>query len=345
MTIGYWTDTEIILSATVNRGNGHSCNMNPGDKLDVSVRPDGNATKVLRGSAQVVFPTGAPPDEGSVSPDFGPDAGGTMTSDHGQVTVSGRNFSGAQAVWFGLDYAAPPIKVTSSTVTAVPPFIGLAMPVQVRVATLGGRWQPSKFCVLQNGCPGAYFFMEQSASWQGDSSFGPYTKTYTLKTPPGTNDKAKCGGEAKLDLTFTAGGSFTGSGQVLDDGAFPSAAVVTGSIGVPNFSLKVTVKSELSGKCDIPVPDVSIPPIGPVEAGLYIHVEGSITGEVSFTLNATNLALDLNGFGWVNGQLIGTATPKCAGHEVTGVSSLQPCFSISPPKTPRSPVSSSSVRY
>ena len=90
-------------------------------------------------------------------------------------------------------------------------------------------------------------------------------------------------------------------------------------------------QSTFSGTCDIPIPSLSVPDVG----GLYLHVEGTLSGSASVTVDIKNLKLQLNAVGWVNGHVIDQSTLTCGGVQITSsnLGDLLGCVTISPQLT------------
>jgi hypothetical protein len=343
--IGSWTPTQIIVSPQVDHGWPQPCNFQVGDTLSVYVWPTGDTSATpLVGTTTVVAPQGAAPDVSAVSPDFGPVSGGTTASTSGTVTVTGSNFSGAEAVWFGQDYAVAPTSSTSGSVTVDPPPIGDAEGVQVQVATPAGTWQPSGVCVLQKGCTGAYFFMSGVFGNQtltepinvscshGASGMSCTVDGVQVGVPiPGAQNPLAClgypspgTGTPTAQNDDNASVSISGSGTLAIDGDFglatnagvPSAFVADGTITLEYLTLSATVQGTLSYQWQLPL--AAPPVLNPCIDDLYVLLTPSVSVSGTVTVNAGDLAANMAA-SWVNGQGNPVAVPSltCVGTPVS----------------------------
>ncbi len=362
--IGYWSPTEIIVKPSVNQGFGHSCNMNPGDTIDVSVWPGGRSDfgRVLTGSTSVVSPVGAAPTLTTLSPAYGPEEGGTFAAPDGVISVSGKNLAQAEAVWFGNNYAAPPVSKSGGSVTVSPPALLNPAGVELQVATPAGYWPQPTFCVMALGCPGTYYYLAQAAGWSGGGSFGPITFSTSQSTgspapavaqtvsqtssstnsggqkgtetggdpASSTTDGASaCSAKAQVSLAAAISGEWHSSGGVYDalNGGVPSAVLASGSLEIPSFSTDVSLGSDISGSCDIPLWGL---PVKALQAGLYLHLEGDVKGTLDLQFSMKNLSLNLDGVGWVDGQVVGDVAMECNGVKIglSNLSALGDCLTI-----------------
>jgi hypothetical protein len=331
--VGYWSATEIIVSPQVNQGFGNSCNITESDSILVRIWPAGQSkgASPIVGTASVVEPDSAHPSVTSVNGRYGPQSGGTFSSPSGKVTVGGENLGSADAVWFGQDVAAPPLSSTSSTITVTPPASFDSGGVDVQAATPGGTSHEMVKCrgkPFSLGCPGDYFYMSSLASWSAGGPFGPISES--LGVGSDTGDDAPCQAGVSISASGSVQGDASTSGGIYTsvNSGLPSALLGSGSTSVKSLEFKLSFEDTFTGSCDIPIPALTIPDVG----GLYLHVEGSLSGSVEVDVNLSNLALQLNAVGWVNGQIVDQSTLSCKGKVITSsdLSDLLPCVVISP---------------
>ena len=121
-----------------------------------------SSTSTLTTSTQVQEPSGQGPSIYGVSPNSGPQAGGTYDSSTGTIEVDGGDMNGATAVWFGQDYAAPVVSSSAAAVAVVPPPDPTASGVTLQVTTSNGASHQPHLCDVTpyiEGCPDDYFYI------------------------------------------------------------------------------------------------------------------------------------------------------------------------------------------
>ena len=200
--------------------------------------------------------------------------------------------------------------------------------VELQVSTPAGYWGQPDVCESQLGCPGEYYYMDSLANWSGGGPFGPIAES--ISGGVSTGDSQPCGASATVSLSGSVNGDWTTSGGVYDstNADVPSAFLMSGSFGLPSFSLAVTVSGQVQAACDVPIPGLSLPGEG-VDAGLYLHLEGDLTGSLTFTETLKNLSINVGDLGWVDGQLIDDASVLCDGEPIglSDLSDLSNCVS------------------
>lgn len=120
----------------------------------------------------------------------------------GAATLIGSGFTGATDVWFG-PFLGSNVKVNSDTsLTVTPPPASTNEGVQVTVATPDAASVTSSLCVLQLGCPNAYFYVADAPLNLSLSGAAP-TTTFTLgQTVPPVPSGVICKGGGNAALTI-----------------------------------------------------------------------------------------------------------------------------------------------
>ena len=327
--IGYWTNTEIILSPQVNgltscplEGNDF---LSIGDTLQVDIWPNGDtSSRPLQATTTVVAP-GQTALINSVSPRYGPTSGGLPGDANGTVTVSGEDLAGAEAIWFGDYYATPPVSTASGNVTAVPPGQGNNA-VDVEVATPEGT---SGTCVLgvQVGCADAYYYMSGVLTGSGSSTQTVTVNvtcgaslnskgTYSISCGVGAGGQALSGsahspnGDDFLDQRCLGAGppevsagfqlSLRGSFNLTSTGEFgysqadglPAAVVADGTVSISDVKLQMSGQGSVDAGYMIPLV-IAAPPIIACVDDVYVLLKAGVQAGGTVTLlSVPNAALE-----------------------------------------------------
>lgn len=335
LTIGSWSDSQIVLQANGIGGLSASCPLFTGQNLTIDVWNTGNPGGTSAMGSAAVIGQGPVPTVTSVGPRFGPQGGGTytdstgtVTDPQGTVTISGSGFTGATEVWFG-PFLSSDFRVTSdSTIVAAPPPASKPEGVSVTIATTtamsGG---PLDCVIIQTGCADAYFYMLSTpfnVAWGGT----PFVQTITLG---GDN----LGVQVSLDVSGSV--KLSGTLDMSVNSGIPSAIVANGSLDIASLSGTVSVGGQLSASADIPIPGaaiVAVPELGFNEVGgLFVHLDAGLNGSVSETTSIHDVTSTF-GLSYVNGGLPSlSGSLSCNGAPVNlgDIGNLLQCVSTTQP--------------
>jgi hypothetical protein len=219
-----------------------------------------------------------------------------------EVTISGRNLTGATAVSFGgIEAASFSVDAAGGQITAVVPRSTLPgwrdQGVSVRVTTPGGR---SPGChILQKGCPAAFFYASSTSLSGSGKKF-----RHRFSGSVGSVDYSGSVAIASWDLD--------GSVQVSATIA-PEAILATGELSVTGLTADVTASGPLSGEVKIKLPIPGLPSL----VGVYLRLVPGVTGTATVT---DTIRADESSFaiGWVNGTgyrdlTVSCTSPGCLG--------------------------------
>lgn len=337
VTVLEWTNTQIVVLA--NGIGTVTCDLHDGMGISATVWSTSNPSASATRETSVVAP---PASVSSLSPDYGPSGGGTLSIEastglvrdepNGTVKIEGSGFSGAQQVYFGTTPASSFTVVSSSEITAVPPPVRSAATVGVTIVTPSGS--SSTGCLSLNIlCSYGYSYL--SGATVNSSVDGPvFDSTFSLSQgddDDGFDPVAPCTGNASgsVDLEVTADASLHGGGytSALSELPFAAALAELTSLNVKSLAATLTFSGNGEFECDFPFP----PPlnVGGL-AGLNMRVAGKLSGSLKIPYTITNLNGTVSG-GFVGTTLVGPDDSlSCQGESLTLIN-VSKCASFTAP--------------